>query len=241
MSVSCLDNNGDELISFDFSESEWNLLKSSYPQARLTMKCCGAPAVPKTSHLGTQFFAHQQNSCGEGRETLEHIMCKQLVVKGARDAGWKALPECAGEDADGNKWVADVLCLKGQSKVAFEIQLAAQAFGDYKNRTIRYAKSGVRCLWLIRRSRRFSIARQMIIDRIGKTGHSDIIGCYPDRHDMPLFQVDVTDRECIYVVFPLRQGRGPYDLPLDVFTCGFLSGRLLFKDGLWLWGAEDCA
>jgi len=234
MPTTCLNAKREVLISFDFSRDEWDALKSTYQQAGLIMKCCGAPAVPKTSRLGTQFFAHKNSECGEGHESLEHILCKQLVVKGARSAGWKALPEEAGKDIEGNKWISDVLCSKGQRKVAFEIQLANQTFSEYKRRTAVYHKSKVRCLWLVRRTESLAILGQMCRDKIESQGAVDP-GRLPDRQDMPLFLVDVTDVGNIFVFFPWRLGCGPHQIPLDLFIHGCLSGQLSFRGGLWRW------
>lgn len=238
MPVTCLNAMQLKLISFDYSREEWNQLKKDYKTMGLRMNCCGAPAIPKTSRLGVQFFAHKTDACGEGQESVEHILCKELVVKGARQAGWDARPEEMGEDSEGNQWIADVLCSKGRQSIVFEIQLSDQTFAEYKRRTIRYAKSGARCLWLVRRQKKDSLGGQMILDRIGSTRQADAIGHRPDREDMPVFRVDVTNREKIFVFFPWHHGSGPYELPLDTFVRGVLSDRLFFRDRQWCWSLQ---
>jgi competence CoiA-like predicted nuclease len=199
------------------------------------MKCCGAPAIPKTSKLGTQFFAHKTNACGEGKESIEHILCKELIVKGALQAGWKADPEESGCDKEKNNWVADVLCSQGSIKIAFEVQLASQTFSEYKRRTERYSNSGVKCLWLIQRKRKNPIAEQMILDRIQSNNRRDVFVHHPDREDMPVFQVDISDQENIFVFFPWHHGKGPHKLPLSEFVYGVLSGVMEFRDERWCW------
>lgn len=233
--VTCLTNFNQRLISFDYTPSEWNNLKSNYADLGLYMKCCGAQAIPKTSKLGTQFFAHKTDACGEGKESIEHIRCKELIVLGARDAGWLANPEESGIDLHNNPWVADVLCIKNNVKFAFEVQLASQTFAEYKRRTERYINSQVSCLWFIPLKRKHPIAEQMILDRINSTKRSDVIGHHPDRQDMPVFQVDISDLENILVFFPWHHGNGPFHIPLREFANGVLSGRMNFNNQRWCW------
>jgi hypothetical protein len=237
MPMTCLNAQNERLTSIDYSSAEWNQLKTEYETLGLHMKCCGAPAIPKTSQHGTQFFAHKSDACGEGLESIEHILCKELIVKGAKQANWEANPEELGEDIEGNQWIADVLCVKNQQKIAFEVQLSSQTFAEYKRRTLRYQQSGVWSLWLIRRTKKNPIGEQMILDRIGSTKRKDVIGHRPDRQDMPVFQVDIVDRENIFVFFPWHHGQGPYELPLDLFVRGALSGQMSFRDGCWCWNA----
>lgn len=237
MPVTCLTSLKERLISFDYSRDEWEKIKSSHLDFGLHMKCCGAQAIPKTSKLGTQFFAHKSDACGEGKESAEHILCKELVVNGARRAGWYATPEESGTDNEGNAWIADALCSKENQRVAFEIQLASQTFSEYKRRTVRYEKSGVASLWLIQRKRKHPIAEQMILDRIQSTNRRDVFEHHPDRKDMPVFQVDVSSLENIFVFFPWHHGNGPYQLPLDEFVFGVLSGKMSFKEKRWCWDA----
>lgn len=44
--------------SFELSDGAWIDLKQGYRSHSLAMACCGAPAIPKVSHLGARFFAH---------------------------------------------------------------------------------------------------------------------------------------------------------------------------------------
>lgn len=233
--VTCFTKDKERLVSFEYSSEEWDNLKSSYKSLGLYMRCCDAPAIPKTSQLGTQFFAHKSDACGEGVESAEHILCKELVVKGAKRADWHASPEEPGIDKESNTWVADVLCSNGDQNIVFEVQLASQTFAEYKRRNLRYEKSGVRCIWLIERKRKHPIAEQMILDRINSKNRKDAINHYPDREDMPVFQVDMSERENIFVFFPWHHGRGPYQIPLEEFAFGVLSEKMAFKDGRWCW------
>lgn len=201
------------------------------------MRCCGSPAIPKTSKLGTQFFAHKSDTCGVGGESAEHLRCKELIIKGARDCGWRAEPEEGGQSPNGEIWIADVLCSKNAEKIAIEVQLATQTFDEYKQRTVRYRNSGIGCLWLIRKKQRNPISEPMILDRIQSKNRNDVLGHHPDRQDMPVFQVDVTEMDNMFVFFPWHHGNGPYQIPVSDFISGVLSGKMTFNEKRWCWNA----
>lgn len=61
-----------------------------------------------------------------------------------------ASTEVPGASSEGERWIADVLCERGERRIAFEIQWSSQAPADYERRQSRYAQSGVRCIWLAR-------------------------------------------------------------------------------------------
>jgi competence CoiA-like predicted nuclease len=131
------------------SDEEWNALKSNYRNMHLSMRCCSSAAIPKLSILSTRFFAHKSRTgCQASPESSEHLKAKFIIAESARAAGWQVFTEESGIDRNGNSWIADVLCLRGNAKVAFEVQLAAQGREEYHERQTRYGRSGVRCLWL---------------------------------------------------------------------------------------------
>lgn len=140
--------NTKNLHAFDFDATEWGNLKQEYRSLGLLMPCCGSSAIPKTSSLGTHFFAHSRiGNCTSAPETPEHLYCKQLIAKAAKDAGWTAVTEEAGISANGESWVADVLCQKGSAKIAFEVQISPQAHEETVRRQVRYKESGIRAAW----------------------------------------------------------------------------------------------
>ncbi|TEW54302.1 hypothetical protein E2R68_08490 [Psychromonas sp. RZ22] len=140
-----------EIQSFNLDIEEWNLLKDTYKDKSLLMPCCPRKAIPKTSKLGMKYFAHsRRGDCTSAPETQEHLYLKFLVAKLAQQYEWDVTTEYAGSTPDGEKWVADVFCKKGTSKLAIEIQWSQQTNDEYLRRTQKYTSSGVRCAWLFR-------------------------------------------------------------------------------------------
>ncbi|MCX2758973.1 hypothetical protein OQJ65_03775 [Vibrio sp. Sgm 22] len=141
-----------QVQAFNLDSQEWLQLKSNYKNSRLVMDCCGYNAIPKTSKLGTQYFAHaRRGECCSAPETAEHLKLKTIVAQAASKAGWNVVTEFKGNTPSGEAWVADVYCQKGQSQIVFEIQWSHQAYSEYERRTRKYIASGIdRCAWLYR-------------------------------------------------------------------------------------------
>jgi hypothetical protein len=201
MSLTCL-REGKPLTSFLLSDGEWTEVKTNYRTLSLSMRCCSSAAIPKISTLGTRFFAHKSHvNCHTGPESPEHLQAKFIIATSARAAGWEAFAEASGTDSDGNPWVADVLCTRGEIKVAFEVQLAAQSIEDYQTRQTRYQRAGVRCLWLARLRRNV-----------------------PESKELPLFLLDVKQpaNMTVYV--------GEVPVPLGDFVEGALSSELFWAE-----------
>ncbi|AXC69482.1 hypothetical protein DOE63_31375 [Salmonella enterica subsp. diarizonae serovar 59:z10:-] len=144
-----LDN--EPIQSFNLDFDEWASLKETYKDKSLLMPCCQRKAIPKTSKLGTQYFAHsKRGDCTSSPETQEHIYLKFLIAKVAQEHGWHVITEYAGNTPDGEEWIADVFCKKGNANLAFEVQWSHQTNDEYLRRTQKYTSSGVRCAWLFR-------------------------------------------------------------------------------------------
>lgn len=139
---------GERLESWSMTAEAWLDLKRSYRTAGLTMSC-GEEAVPKTSTIGTQFFAHKSGTdCRRyegGPESREHIAAKIAVAEAARSIDWDAIIEAAAPD---RSWIADVLVTNGARTIAIEVQWATQNLADFERRHERYVAAGVERLWL---------------------------------------------------------------------------------------------
>ena len=159
MSLSALVD-GKLIQSFALDDASWVSLKSTYKHRSVLMPCCYSGAVPKVSKLGNKFFAHsKQGECSTAAETSEHIFLKTIVAQAAQMAGWEVQTEARGFSSNNEPWIADVLCSRGDSKFAIEIQWSAQSKSEFLRRQNRYADSGVRALWLYRLKGRRNVSK----------------------------------------------------------------------------------
>lgn len=162
MPLRCVDAAGNSIHSFDLAADDWQALQLENGRSRhLKMPCCSAAVTLKRSRLGTPFFAHKAiGSCVSAPEGEAHLRLKAMVVTAARAHGWQAETEVAGTSPSGDPWRADVLASRGTHKVAVEIQWSGQTLDETVRRQERYRQSGVRGLWLFRRSR-FPVTRDL--------------------------------------------------------------------------------
>jgi hypothetical protein len=153
MPLRCIRPDGQSIQSFDLPNAEWLALQLENRRSRqLRMPCCDASVVMKTSARGLNFFSHRSRGpCQSAPETEAHLALKTLAAQAARSAGWTCSTEARGSSPSGEPWTADVLACKGEAKVAIEIQWSGQTNDESLLRQERYSRSGVRCLWLLRR------------------------------------------------------------------------------------------
>ena len=152
MPLRCVDDRGKAIEANACTEQEWAALKAqTRVQRHLTMPCCKAQAVPKTSKLGTRFFAHKARAgCLWKPETEAHRRLKALALQAARRAGWNAQTEVSGYTPDGERWTADMLAQKGADRIAIEVQWSGQTDEETLRRQRKYRQSGVTGIWLLR-------------------------------------------------------------------------------------------
>ena len=152
MPLRSVDEHGTIIEASACTDQEWTQLRERVRKERqLRMPCCPARAVPKTSKLGTRFFAHKaKGTCTWKPETEAHLQLKKLALNAARKTGWEAQTEVAGCTPDNEKWTADVLAWKGEEKVAVEIQWSGQTNEETWRRQRRYQRSGIKGIWLLR-------------------------------------------------------------------------------------------
>lgn len=129
-------------VTLPVSEQDWGIVRRA---ARIVLSCCNCTGYARRSKLGLQHFVHSKPNpkCAWKAESLQHILCKQEIVLGCRDAGYEAQSEFAGDG-----WRADVLAWKNSVRVAFEVQLSKQGLDETLARQARYRANNVRCCWL---------------------------------------------------------------------------------------------
>jgi len=144
-----------EINSFNISKEEWIALKKNSKNVKFTTVCCNQKCIPKTSKLGTQFFAHKSHSeCTSAPETKEHLLAKEIIAKVAQKNGWGVKTEFEGQSQLGDKWIADVYCEKDNKKIVFEVQWSAQTAVETKRRQNIYKQSGIRTCWFMKTSKK---------------------------------------------------------------------------------------
>lgn len=141
------ERNGVRVNALEIGPDEWRSLRGS---TDLVMPECGARAVPKTSSLGNQFFAHYASSgClrVHSPESAGHLLLKKIITESVNSTnGWTAQPEVRHPEG---RWVADVMAVgPSGERIAFEVQLSNQSDQDYFHRTRRYESDGIRTVWV---------------------------------------------------------------------------------------------
>ncbi len=140
---------GREVIAPDLSDAEWDALHAAVTAgAEVILPCCGGAGYLRRSKFGTPHFAHKRGAdCAAPGETIQHLKAKADIVIACRRAGFDAVTEVAGSEAD---WRADVLASRGSSQIAFEVQWSFLRLKDALFRQERYARDGVRGCWFFR-------------------------------------------------------------------------------------------
>lgn len=191
---------GRDIHSYRCNEDTWKDLK----KCSLTMPCCGMRAIPKTSKLGNYFFAHhRKGACTSATEGPEHIFLKSLIAKSADANGYEVSTEKSGETPDGEQWVADVFCKKGNVSLAIEVQWSHQTKEEFFRRQKKYAESGVRAAWIFK----LRSNKEYLRDEL------------PYEHKTPVFGIKYRpDSKQLYVP--------QFGVSIEAFVDGMLSGKL---------------
>lgn len=198
------------VYAFECDELAWEHLKQTYKADGLHMPCCESLAIPKTSKLGNHFFSHsRRGDCMSAPESAEHIFLKTLVAKAAKKAGWSVTTEWPGETPDGKKWVADVFCMNGKSRIALEIQFSYQTVQELRTRQQAYGSSGVRAAW-------FASSKKFNLDYSSPS------------KEVPFFYVQ-----------PFEVGNEPLiqgvNIPISEFVVGMLLNKLSWRNDPWVY------
>lgn len=141
--------NNEEVISIDLSDDQWNELKKSLKakESVLRLPCCKQEGFLRKSKNGLKHFVHlsSDESCNWKPESPEHLKAKIEIVEACKENGWKAIPEFSEIN-----WVADVLAVQNEKRIAFEVQWSKQTLEETKFRQERYKESNVRGCWFFR-------------------------------------------------------------------------------------------
>ncbi|PSF34957.1 hypothetical protein C7H19_18300 [Aphanothece hegewaldii CCALA 016] len=142
--------NGQEVIALEVTTTQWQTYQKDRTKV-VTMSCCQNRGILKTSHKGLQFFAHHPDNpkplnCSYKGETEQHLRAKMAI----RNACLELAGVACNVEVSGQGWRADVLAIKGNRKIAFEIQWSPQNIVETQIRQERYRQSGVECVWLFR-------------------------------------------------------------------------------------------
>jgi hypothetical protein len=143
---------GELIVGPQVPNEKWkDLVRSARSGAvEVRLPGCNSPGHPRI-RKGLQHFAHNpgtgQVCTVHGAESAAHLHAKWIICQAARQAGWSADIEHAGQG-----WIADVLAWQERSgiKVALEVQWSRQTFDDYRTRQQSYKDCGVRAAWFAR-------------------------------------------------------------------------------------------
>lgn len=138
-----------EIISIDQTDEQWNDLKAKLKNkdSSLTLPCCNQEGFLRKSSKGLKHFVHAKSdhTCDWKPESPEHLRAKIEIIKACKENGWNAIPEFSEAN-----WRADVLAIKGDKRIAFEVQWSKQTYEETIFRQERYAVSKVRGCWFFR-------------------------------------------------------------------------------------------
>lgn len=139
----------EEVISFDQTDEQWNELKKRLKsnESVLTLPCCRQKGFLRKSRNGLKHFVHLKSDkyCDWKPESPEHLKAKIEIIEACKMNGWKAIPEFSETN-----WIADVLAIQNDKRIAFEVQWSKQTYEITKFRQERYKESDVRACWFFR-------------------------------------------------------------------------------------------
>ncbi|MBI3518668.1 MAG: hypothetical protein HY062_04835 [Bacteroidetes bacterium] len=198
--------NGQEKISICYSDDEWISIKEGIKtdSVKIILPCCQQHGFLRTSSKGLKHFIHAkgQNSCDWKPETPEHLKAKVEVVNACIENGWKAIPEHSEND-----WRADVLAVKNDARIAFEIQWSSQTAATTQFRQDRYKESKVRGCWFFR-----TVPKEY---RKWKDNYYAI-------KEIPFFKINKSDDDSMIVNF------NKSELPIGDFVSSLLNKQIKF-------------
>lgn len=211
MPLRAIISNEDVLLPL-LNDQEWELLKSRVKSENLEVRlpCCGNIAYLRASKHGFHHFVHKDRDvCTTAPETWQHLKAKSEIVLACRSAGYQAITEATGDG-----WRADILAVKGNTKIAFEVQWSSQSLIETEQRQQRYKEAGIRGCWLFKRPPPKSSSKR----------------------DLPLFKLDISEDACTVIFNPYsyQSWQEYYErkIPLADFVSALLNSRIKFCNEL---------
>jgi hypothetical protein len=199
-----------EVISCFLSKEEWEALKTSVKENQLEViiSQTGKIGYLRTSSNGVFHFAHKKGEkpINWKPESRQHLTAKSEVLLGCKEAGWDACPEY-----NNNKWIADILAVKGKNRIAFEIQWSQQTLEKTNSRQNRYLEDNVRGCWF------FKTPPKQILDYNDAAKAS---------HETPVFKIFEDKQNNINVIF------NQLELRLKDFVFKLLNGQIKYRENL---------
>lgn len=120
---------GERIDSIGYSANEWQELKENYRSKKLTMICCGADVIPKTSAYGTQFFAHKARiGCAFKDKNSEYMYLVYTIIKSVQEIGWSYQVYHESEP----DYISDIMIFNDKVKIYFDIRLSSKDFENWK-------------------------------------------------------------------------------------------------------------
>lgn len=217
---------GGVIVAHTLGPADWAALKAAYVLGDLLMPCCKAPAVPKTSINGVQFFAHQHDECATAPETQWHQEAKALVVANLALLGHTCRQEVI--DAKPKTWQADTYFEIGPRRIAIEMQRSYQHVNEFVRRHERYRAAGVECYWLLRQEVFQTLGNATAKIRLrrelgGKAPPPNFYGGLPE---LPVAYLDTTN-------VPTVKGARSFEASVTDWLQAVIDRRFRWDNGVW--------
>lgn len=133
------------------TDEEWGALHRKKVHA-LSCKGCGSRVFLRESCNHVRHLYHRPGAhCDIDRsgESDQHRQLKILLARLIRQLGWVAQVECQPAGGDFGGWRADVMGVGAEGRrVAFEVQLSNQPVDIGNERSARYHRDGILCVWI---------------------------------------------------------------------------------------------
>ena len=226
--VEALHVNGGVVNALRMTPSEFDTLQRTYTLGELLMPCCKGAAVPKVSPNGHPHFAHASGACSASEESQWHQSAKHAVRTALETLGCVATLEEPGTGVTG-RWQADVWGVRGDIRIAVEIQHSYQHLRDYQDRQAKYREAGIKTVWLLRQDRYRTLIMSLAKAKWRADPHNQpperIGACHPD---LPMAILTLGAAGDAKVT-----GASAFEATLLELLDAVLNDRFLCLEGLW--------